>query len=155
MNAQEARETAVVLLTLTHPDLPQPLRLSSYPAVRTSEVPLEYVTYSRGQTFRFFPFAIVIPDDVQERAPVAQLQIENVTRSLVALIRSTNISAVVAIELAVASALDEPFAEFGEFDLQRVTYDADVMTLELSTDALTDIPYPSGSFTPAGFPGLF
>ena len=155
LSNQETGEVAVVLLTIRHPMLPAPIRLSSDPTQRLSNVPLTYGTVSRGHAYLFFPFSHVLPDEVDDRAPAAQIQIENVSRDLIQLLRSANTSAKVDMELVLASAPDNVEIEYLGFDLSAVTYNAEIVTLELTIDSLDTEPYPAGKFTPAGFPGLF
>lgn len=153
--AQDSGEVAIVLLTISHPSLPVPIRVSSDATQRLSDTPLQYGTVSRGQTYLFCPLSISLPDDVGERAPAAQIQIENVSRDLIALIRSTTSRATVRIELVLASTPGTVEVAFPQFDLGNVSYNSDVITLELSMDSMTSIPYPSGTFDPASFPALF
>lgn len=155
MNAQETGEVPVVLLTISHPSFPDIARLSSDPTTRLSEAPLKYGTVSRGQTFIFAPFSTALPDDVDQRAPTARFMIENVSRDLVETIRSVSTPATASIELVLASSPDDVEMEFPAFDIRSANYNANIMTLELSIDALTDEPYPAGNFDPSAFPGLF
>ena len=142
-------------MTINHPSLPSPIRLSSDPTQLISESPLEYGTISNGQIFLFHPFSISLPDDVGEKAPTSQIQIENVSRKLISLIRSAESKATVDIDLVLASSPNAIEISFPRFDLNRAPYNADTITLELSMDSLTSEPYPSGTFSPAAFPSLF
>lgn len=40
-------------------------------------------------------------------------------------------------------------------DMSNLTYDASALQFDLTMDALVTEPYPSGTFSPAYFPGLF
>lgn len=155
MNAQDTGEVLIVLMTITHPAYAEPLHISSDPTLRLSETPLQYGTISRGETYLFCPFSTSLPDDVDERAPTAKLMLENVSRSLVEIIRSISTPATATIELVLASSPDFVEIEYPEFEVKNASYNANVMTLELSIDALTDEPYPAGTFDPSSFPGLF
>lgn len=155
MNAQETGEVVIVLMTISHPSYPTPLRLSSDPTTLLSEAPLQYGTVSRGQTYLFCPFSTTLPDDVDERAPTARLALENVSRDLVAIIRSISTPATATIEVVLASSPDSVEIEYPQFEVKSAQYNANIMTLELSIDALTDEPYPAGTFSPSAFPGLF
>lgn len=155
LSDQVSGQVAVVLLTISHPVMSAPFRFSSDPTQRVSETPLIYGTFSRGNFYTFAPFSISLPDDVGERAPVAQIQIENVSRTIVELVRSVSTRATVRIELVLASSPDTVEIAFPQFDLNGVSYNADTVTLELSMDSLSTEPFPAGKFSPAGFPGLF
>lgn len=152
---QDSGEVAVVLLTISHPMLPAPIRVSSDPTQRLSLTPVQYGTVSRGQTYLFCPLSVSLPDDVGERAPAAQIQIENVSRDLIALARSTATRATVRLELVLASTPDTVEVPFPQFDLGSVSYTADAITLELAIDSMTNFKYPAGTFDPASFPALF
>lgn len=155
MNAQETGEVAVILLTITHPDLATPIRLSSDPTTRISTDPLLYGTVSRGQTYYFLPFSAILPDDKDEAPPSARIIIDNIDRELIRLIRSTSTPAAVTLEMVLASAPDSVEIMFPELDLVSADYDAQSVTISLAIDALLTEPYPSGTFDPASFPGLF
>lgn len=155
MNSSQTGEVPIVLITINHPQLVAPIRLTSDPTQVYSYEPLQYGTVSRGMEFFFYPFNIKLPDDAEERAPSAQIQIENVSRLLVETIRSTTTPATVKLELVLSSSPNAVEIEWPDFMLTAVTYNDRVMTLNLAIDALVDVPYPSGSFDPASFPGLF
>jgi hypothetical protein len=40
-------------------------------------------------------------------------------------------------------------------DMSNLTYDASFLNFDLTMDSLTSEPYPSGTFSPAYFSGLF
>lgn len=156
MAAQETGQVVIVLLTISHPIMGgASFRVSSDPTQKFSDAPLEYGTISRGNSFIFLPFSITLPDDASERAPATQIQIENVTRQLVELIRSVSSRATVRIELVLASSPNIVEVAFPQFDLGSVSYNADTVTLELTMDSMTSEPYPSGTFDPSSFPALF
>ncbi|KTR07331.1 hypothetical protein NS365_04545 [Aureimonas ureilytica] len=155
MFGQQTGEVPVVLLTISHPMLSAPIRLSGDPTARLSEQPLRYGTASRGALYDFLPFAISLPDDVSERAPVAQIVLDNVDRTLVSMVRSIPTPSTVRIEIVLASSPDAVEIDFPAFQVQGVTFDASSMTLQLGLDDLTDKPFPAGNFDPSGFPGLF
>jgi len=155
MNSQETAEIPVGLLTITHPSFPTPLRLSSDPTERLSDEPLTYGTSSRGDAYIFCPMVVMLPDDLGERAPTARLMIENVSRQIVEKIRGISIPALGKLELVLASSPDDVEIGYPDFEIKRAQYNANIITLELSIDALTDEPYPADTFNPSGFPGLF
>lgn len=155
MYSQETGEIPVVLLTISHPSFAEIARLSSDPTTRLSDTPLQYGTVSRGQTYIFCPFSTALPDDIDQRAPTARLMVENVSRKLVEIIRSVSSPATASIELVLASSPNSVEIEYPSFDIRSASYNANIMTLELSIDALTEEPYPAGNFDPSAFPGLF
>ena len=155
MLEQQSGETAAVLLTITHPSLAQPIYLSSDPTTRINETPVQYATVSRGNTYQFLPFSITLPDDVSERSPVARIQLDNVDRRLVTLIRSITSPPSVNIEVVLISTPNVVEMSWPNFQMKSAPYNAGSMTIELSIDALTDEPFPGDSFDSSGFPALF
>jgi len=155
MHSQETSEIPAALLTITHPDLEDPIRLSGDNTERLTTDPLVYGTVSRGEEYLFIPFRLVLPDDHDETAPQASLELSNITREHIAIMRSIVLPASVMIEIILVSDPDEVEITFPAFDLTKVDYDANVMTLSLSMDPLITEPFPAHSFDPASFPGLF
>lgn len=155
MNAQETGEIVIFLMTVTHPDLDGPIRLSSDPTTRLSDSPLTYGTASRGQSFLFVPFGLILPDEKEAATPQAKVMLDNVDREMVNILRSTSTPAQVKIELVLASEPDVVEVEEPMFDLVSADYDAQTVTLTLVMNGLATEPFPSGSFNPSSFPGLF
>lgn len=155
LTAQESGEVPVVLMTFEHQDFAGPLRLSSDPTTRLSEEPLQYGTVSDSETYIFCPMSIQLPDDMDERAPTARLSIENVSRELVAMVRSITTPGTCRIVLVLASDPDTIEVEYPILDLRGVQYNADTLTVELGLDALDTEPFGSGAFVPSYFGGLF
>lgn len=142
---QETGESFLLLVTINHDDLPQPIRVSSD----------EVDTVSRGNTFQKCAFEITLPDDVEERAPRARVRIGNVDRQIVKTIREIQTAPTITIEVVPGSDPDTVEAAFPDFILSDVSYDALVIEGEMSLDELLSEPFPSGRFDPARFPGLF
>lgn len=143
--APETGEAFLVLLTISHPGLEQPIRITS-DAVDTQ---------SRGLGFIAFPFDIVIPDDTEGASPRARVTIDNIDRTIVAAVRSMNAPATVLIEIVRAADADTVEAAFPDFRLINVSYDARTVSGDLAIEDFTAEPWPASRFSPAGFPGLF
>lgn len=145
VNAQETDEVFLVLLTLAHESLIQPLRVTS-DAVNT---------ISRGEVFTAYPFDLSLPEDSEALTATAHLSIDNVDRVIVAALRGLQDSPSVTVEIVRASAPDIVEAVFPDFRLSEIQYDAATVTGVLTIEDFTAEPYPAAVFTPAGFPGLF
>lgn len=145
VNAPETGEVFLVLLTIDHPDLGAPIRVTS-DAVDT---------VSRGETFVAFPFELTLPEDGEDRPPRARLRIDNVDRRIVQAVREIASAPTVLMEVVRAADPDTVEAAFPEFRLRDVSYDALVVEGELSLESFLAEPYPAGIFSPAEFPGLF
>jgi hypothetical protein len=153
--AQESGEIPIFLLTITHPDLPDPIYQSTDATVRLSNDPLTYGTISRGVTFLCAAASVTLPDEQDKSPPACKLTIENVTRGLIPLARSVSTPPTVRIEAVLASALDTVEMTWPMMDMTNLNYDAAVLEFDLTMDALTTEPCPAGTFSPAYFPGLF
>lgn len=153
--AEQTSETAAVLLTISHPDLDETIRISTDASTCLSIDPLLYGTMSRGQAYNYIDFAISLPDDADGKPPGMDVQIGNIGHGIVRLVRSTSTPAAVTVEVISVDRPDMVEVELPDFDLVSASYDEDVVTLELAIDALATEPYPCDSFTPSGFGGLF
>lgn len=142
--AQESGEATLDLLTLSHPDMD---------TVRLANNTVNVV--SRGETFLAFPFTLRLPDDVADQISQGTLQISNIDRRLIEALRSIREPIAAQIELVLGSTPD--VVEFGPvfFDLFPITYNAQTINATLAFENLISEPFPSESFTPQLFPGLF
>ena len=143
--AQETGEAFLILLTLDHDTLAQPLRVSS-DAVNTD---------SRGDTYVAFPFELVLPDDRENTAPRARLVIDNVSREVLSAIKTLNTAPTVKMEIIRSSAPDVVEAVFPDFKLTNIKYNALTIKGDLTLEDFTAEPYPSTIFSPSTFPALF
>jgi hypothetical protein len=152
---QESGEVPIFLLTITHDDLEEPICLTTDPTERKSTDPLIYRTMSRGTEFLYAGVDVTIPNEEDKSPPVSKLTIANVTRGLIPLARSVSTPPSVKIEMVLASDLDTVETTFPAMDMSNLTYDASFLNFDLTMDSLTSEPYPSGTFSPAYFSGLF
>lgn len=155
MNAQETGEVVITLVRIEHDDLDGALLLSSDPTEMLSENPLVYGTVHGGEDYIFCPMEILLPDDIDERAPTARLMIANVGRELVAAVRSVLTPAEVTVFCVLASAVDDVEIEWAPLDLRGVQYNAETITIEIGEDAMDTEPFPARTFSASGFPALF
>jgi hypothetical protein len=153
--AQESGEVVIFLLTITHPQLPDPILLSTDPTSRLTTDPLTYGTVSRGNTFLYAGIDISLPNEQDRSAPACQLVISNVNNEIIPLARSVQTPASVKIEAVLLSDLDTVEMSFPALDMSNLTYDAASLTFDLTMDALATEPFPAGNFDPASFPALF
>ena len=141
----ETGEAFLILLELTNPGLSQPIRVTSN----------SVDTVHNGDTYVAFPFEIELPDDTDEGPPTAQLRIDNVSREIVQAIRTVQTAVDVDIKIVLGSDPDTVEAEFADFQLRDVKYDALVVEGSLNIETFAQEPFPAGKFDPARFPGLF
>lgn len=143
--AGETGETFLVLLTLSHAGMEAPIRVTSDAVT----------TVSRGNSFVPFPFDLILPDDEDNRAPRAKLVIDNVDRQIVQAVRGLSSAPTVLIEIIRAAAPDTVEAQFVDFRLTNVSYDAQRVEGVLTIEDFTAEPFPAATFSPGLFPGLF
>lgn len=153
--SQETGEVPIFLLTITHAELEDPIYLTTDPTARFSDVPLVYGTMSRGVQFLYAGIDVTLPDEQDKAPPASKLTIANVTRELIPLARSVSTPPSVKIEAVLASAPDAVEMIWPAMDMSNLSYDASFLQFDLTMDALVTEPYPSGTFSPASFPGLF
>ena len=123
----------LLLLTITHPTMPTPIRLSS-DAVDT---------ISNGQTFQHFPFELILPDDVEGRAPQAQLRIDNTSQEIIALLRGLTTPPSLTIQIVRSATPDVIEREWSGLEWRSSQYDIGAIsgTLTIEDMALEEFPY--------------
>ena len=143
--ANETSEVFLILLTITHDSLIDPIYI-------TSDV---VDTVSRGNTYVPFPFELVLPDEAEGRSPRARLTIENVSRDILSAIKNLSSSAHMTMEVIRAADSDVVEASFPAFKLTNVKYNALTLQGDLTIEDFTAEPYPATVFASFGFPALF
>ena len=146
INATGADEAPHILLEISHPGLTEPARLIN----DTQDLP------SNGQLFVGIPFQIVLPDDLEEGAPRATLQIDNVGRELTQWVESSGggEDATVRIMQVLRSAPDVIEWEV-TMSLSNVHMTMAVVSGTLTYDDLLNRPSVTVLFRPETAPGLF
>lgn len=155
----ETGRVIIALLTLTHADLADPIRISTDPTQRitalTTATEVVYGTVSRTNTFVFLPLRLKLPSDTDEGPGEMTLEFDNIHRTYTAAIRSIFSPVAVNVELVLDSDVDTVEAQWPEFLLTNIRYDASVISGTLKIETLEREPFPAGCFTPSQFPGLF
>ena len=157
--AAETGRVLICLITIDHDDLTDPIRISTDPTARieayTTDAEVVYGTVSRGETFLFLPVRLKLPDDTDAGPGEMTLEIDNVHRQYTETIRAIFSPPTVTVELVMDNTLDTVEAQWPEFLLTNIHYDASVISGTLKLETLEREPFPSGTFTPSGFPALF
>lgn len=154
-HAEVSGEIEVVLLTITHPDLAAPIRLSSDPTEKLSLDPLGYGTISGGHQYDFVLMSAVLPDDIEGNPAAASFLFENVDADMAAVLRSIGSPASINIKLVLASAPDTIEIEYNELQAIKGSYDASQVTIDVSRASLSNEQWPAHSMTQRRFPGLY
>lgn len=161
MFASETSEALILLITITDPtDAQNPIRLADgYTgrlAAYTTDDEVVYGVTSNGHDYVFLPMQLNLPGEQETGAAQCSLTLGFVTKEAIQLIREKLTSPVnVQIDLILESTPDYIETSFSGFKITNVTYSADQITLDLNMVSLSREPFPSFTFTPANFPGLF
>ena len=145
MLAQQVQEVFLKCVTITHPDLAQPLR---YVNDRVS------LTRSDG-TYEAASFRMALPDDEEENIGVVQMTIPIIDYTIVQAIRSTNDPFTVTLIIIRASAPET--VEVGPFVFEALTVDFDRQSATISLGFNRNIfedAYPKDIFAPSNDPPL-
>src|SRR5687767_5829272 len=97
-NAPVTSEHFIVLVTIEHAVLVEPIRLSSDPTQRLSTDPLIYGTVSNGLEYQFALMGVSLPDREHGVPPRAGLVFENVTADIAEQLRSTSVPATITMQ---------------------------------------------------------
>lgn len=148
-----------VLLTIYDPNNPASViaRLSDGFTQRLSETDTEvvYGVVSRGDSFTFLPMQITLPSESADQAPSCSITLHDVTRYITPIVRSLNGPPSVKLEIVLSKTPDVVEASFSEFYLTGITYNAEAVSGQLVMINYAVEPFPSHSFTPALFPGIY
>lgn len=135
----------LVLLTLDHTELDDPIRLTND----------SVNTVSRGNTYYAFPFNLILPDSTGDKAPQAKLTVDNVDRSFVAALRSISTAPYITLEIIRAAAPNTVEASWENFQLKDVTYNSLTIEGTLAWEEFLQEAFPAHLFCPSYTPGLF
>lgn len=153
---QESDEVPIMLLTLTHPDTSEVIRISGDNTVVLDTDPeLVWGTISQGVTYTYRPLSLRLPSDVADRPPRMQLNVENVTGAMVSFTATMIQRGTCTLNIVTASDPNTIQIPFPTLDLRGFTRNSNIISFEIGLDAAEDEPIPAGIFTPAGFPGVF
>lgn len=160
VDAEHSGEVEVVLIRFTHPDLDAPIRLSTDLKDRLSLSPLLYGTRSAWpeggapQDYLFVVLDALLPDDLDEGPPSAQLVLEVLSRDMATPLRQTTDRATVDIAVVLADAPDDPEIEYRGLELVSAEGDAGQIVLTISRENEAAEPWPARRMTRDVLPGL-
>lgn len=160
-DATTTSEVYVVLLRFEHPELEQPILLSTDCTERVSSEPLIYGTRStwRGANPLIEPYLWVIasalvPSDLEEAPASAQIALENLDRNMVGLVNSFTSPATVHMAVVLAETPDLIEQEWSDLLMVSSDKDAGEIVIALSREEIEQEFYPAGRMTRDLFPGL-
>lgn len=159
--AGETGEVLVCLLEINHPELTQPIRISSdtggeiYGYDEASGDPI-YVTRHQGKDYFAAPFSFVPPGTPSEDTmPQAKLIFGNVDPRIIQSIRDIHDRLTLNAVIVYASDPDVIIGSIPQLWLEAVDYDAAAITATLGFKHFLNEPVPSKKFIPSLFPALF
>lgn len=152
--AQSTDEAFIILVTINHSTFTDPVRVASDPLELLPVAGVRGVV-SRGEEFVFLPFNIELPAQDDSGVAKARLSVDNISREIVAAVRTATSALSINIEIVLASDPDTVEVSIEDFRLDRVTYDALTVSGDISVEYFDLEPFPARRFTPSDFPGLF
>ena len=154
-------EVEVALFVVEHPDLAEPLRLSSDPTERLTDDPLVYGTRSTWmganpvtEPFLFVVTAAELPSDQEDAPAAASFVISNVSPEIAATLRSIIDRPTIHMAVVLASSPNLVEMEVRDLRIVGMEIDADVATLTISRLPIEEELVPTDRFTRERFPGL-
>jgi len=156
MFSTDTDDSLICLLSIYGSNIEGTIRIASDYIQRLQETD-EEITYglkSRGNDYTFVPFDISLPQE-DESTTRARLTLYDPTRQLLPIVRQLSTNAIVKIELVLRSSPNIVEIDYGELLLANINYNAETITGDLTLESFDIEPFPSGTFTPNYFPGLF
>ena len=161
-DAATTDEVEVALIMIEHPDLDEPVRLSTDPSERISTDPLMYGTRTSwmGSNPATEPFLFIIasaelPSDLEDAPAAASIIIENVDSDIAGLLRSFADRPIVRMAVVLASSPDLIEVEFRGMVMTGSSGNAGEITIEISRAPIEEESVPMDRFTKDRFPGIF
>ena len=154
--APETGEVFVLLLTIEHPDLSDPIRVSTD---NRDEFFIDDVktrgTVSNGHYFIYYPMEIHLPNLGEEIVSSFTITIDNINQEIMRSIRSLNTSPTAKIQIVTASHPDDVEIELPGFTMTDVDADNYVISATLTLRVFSNEPFPGGEMLPSNFAGVF
>lgn len=146
VNAQTTTNIFLVLLEVYHSAIG-----TYYFVNNTEDVVAGAITYTA------FPFSIVLPPDDPELQVRARLSLTHVTSELNVLrtLAGQRERVTFALKVIEASAPTVVLQSVSGLVAASVSYNAEQLDIDLTIDNFLTEPFPSASFSPSTFPGIF
>lgn len=146
VESPESAEDWLWLLTITHPDFVEPIRLArNWRSIA-----------SRGNHYQPFPFAPSIAQEEPDRTPRLSIQIGNISRVVTAKleeVQGSDDQPKVTLEVVLASQPSVVEFVLADFEFRNVTYGEVVLQADLEAEDFMSTPYPDIRRTPQIAPG--
>ncbi len=155
--AQETSEVWIVLLTFSHPSWTDDARIASDPFELLPNEGVKGVV-SNGLEYIFAPFSISLPTQDDTGVARAQIEVENVSRRLMQLIRQARAEGgtlSISMQIVLSSDVDTPELSVENYRLEKVNYDSLTVSGEIGMEYFDLEPFPYQKFGPSNFPAIF
>jgi hypothetical protein len=149
INAVETDQVFVTMLEIADTALVNPA-----PAIRVCNDSVD-TSGPGGYTYLSYNFDVKLPDDTDDSAPTCKIVIDNIARELTEGIRNLTTPPLIKIMVVLASTPTVIEAQYTDFKLTNITYDALTIEGNISIEDYASEPFPGDSFIPSTCPGLF
>lgn len=160
-DATASSEIEAVLIEILHPDLEEPIRLSTDNADVIDEGQWLYGTRSswRGADPETEPYlwiiaSAIVPGDEEDAPASAQIVLENLDARIVEILRSFTDLAEVNIAVVMAASPDVIEGEWIGLQLTSAEADDGEIVIQFDREEIEQELFPSGRMTRWRFPGL-
>jgi hypothetical protein len=143
--SQESNDPFLMLVTLNHSSMPQPL----YFCANAVEV------ISNGITFLPFPVKIVLAPDDGESSREIQMIFDNVSREIIDELRTVTDPIEVQIDMVLASNPNYIQLSILDLKIKSINYDRQKINAKLYLDNFLTVGLPSEKYVPSQYKGLF
>lgn len=136
LKSQNSETPWLVLMTVSHPSMPYPLRMTS------DGVP----TISRGETYVPYAFQITWPDDREGTVPIAQLMVDNTSQEIIAALRSISTAPKITFDIIRSSNPDIVERSVSGLELRNITYNVGTISGQLTAEDWATEEFPFSTF---------
>lgn len=143
--SQNTDEVFLFLLTLSHPDLVNPIRVVN----NTENIS------SNGNVYTAFPFNLVLPQDDGESLPQVVITLSNVSLEFIDEIRGLNSALDVKLEIVLASSPGTVEMSIDGMKTYTISYDVQSIQATCQIEDVLNMSFPNELYLPSNFPGLF
>lgn len=146
VNSQTTPSAFLVLVEISYSTIP-----TIYFVNNTEDI------VSNGVTYTAYPFSVILPPDDPDLQVRARLTLSHVTTELNVLrsIAGRRERAAFALKVIDADDPDTILQSVSGLVAASVSYNAEQMDIDLTIDNFLTEPFPSATFSPSTFPGIF
>lgn len=154
--AEASAAVPIILITITHTDLAEPIRLATDATERLSTDPLRYGVRHQGEVYYYALVGVPLPERGQDAAETVSMVIDIVTPDMAGLAGLVTSPARVDLVQVMSDAPDVVEVAFVDMEMRSASIDtqADTITVEIGRMPRLDEPAQRHRMTPDRFPGL-